>query len=165
MRGDLETARRIQFDLVPGEVFRKSDVIVQARMRPARTVGGDLYDVVDLDDERLAVIVGDVTGKGLPAALLMTSFLGSVRALVSAGLRGSELIRALNRHVCANTSGGRRRRAGLLRLRAAGRRHDPHARRPAGGAGSTGDAQALAVTEPASMRASSSRRRRPRISS
>jgi len=159
MRGDLETARRIQFDLVPGEVFRKSDVIVQARMRPARTVGGDLYD------ERLAVIVGDVTGKGLPATLLMTSFLGSVRALVSGGLRASELIRALNRHVCANTSGGRRRRAGLLRLRAAGRRHDPHARRPAGGAGSTGDAQALAVTEPASMRASSSRRRRPRISS
>jgi sigma-B regulation protein RsbU (phosphoserine phosphatase) len=53
------------------------------------------------------VIVGDVTGKGLPAALLMTSIMGSLRALLAAGLRGSELITALNRHVCANTVGGR----------------------------------------------------------
>ena len=44
MKGDLETARKIQFDLVPGEVFLKDDVVVHARMRPARTVGGDLYD-------------------------------------------------------------------------------------------------------------------------
>jgi hypothetical protein len=107
MKGDLETARRIQFDLVPGEVFQKDDVVVHARMRPARTVGGDLYDIIDLEDGRLAVIVGDVTGKGLPAALLMTSFLGGVRALLSAGLRGAELIAALNRHVCTNSSGGR----------------------------------------------------------
>jgi len=107
MKGDLETARKIQFDLVPGEVFHKDEVVVHARMRPARTVGGDLYDIVELDDRRLAVIVGDVTGKGLPAALLMTSFLGGMRALLSAGLRGSEMIAALNRHACTNSSGGR----------------------------------------------------------
>jgi sigma-B regulation protein RsbU (phosphoserine phosphatase) len=107
MKGDLETARRIQFDLVPGEVFHKQDVSVNARMQPARVVGGDLYDVIDLDDRRLALVVGDVTGKGLPAALLMTSIVGSLRALLSAGLRGSELIVALNRHVCTNSPGGR----------------------------------------------------------
>ena len=107
MKGDLETARKIQFDLVPGEAFRKNDVAVQARMRPAKAVGGDLYDVIELDDKRLAVIVGDVMGKGLPAALLMTSIVGSLRALLAAGLRGSELITALNRHVCANSAGGR----------------------------------------------------------
>jgi hypothetical protein len=107
MKGDLETARKIQFDLVPGEVFEKKGVVVHARMRPARAVGGDLYDVVDLDERRLAVVVGDVTGKGLPAALLMTSVVGSLRARLAAGLRGSELIAALNRHVCANTAAGR----------------------------------------------------------
>jgi phosphoserine phosphatase RsbU/P len=49
-----------------------------------------------------------VTGKGLPAAMLMASALGSVRALSSAGFRGRELIAALNRHVCTtNTSGDR----------------------------------------------------------
>jgi hypothetical protein len=107
MKGDLETARKIQFDLVPGEAFRRSDVVIQARMRPARSVGGDLYDIIDLDERRLAVVLGDVTGKGLPAALLMTSVVGSLRALLSAGLRGGELIAALNRHVCANSPSGR----------------------------------------------------------
>jgi serine phosphatase RsbU (regulator of sigma subunit) len=108
MKGDLETARKIQFDLVPGETFRKHDAVVHARMRPAKIVGGDYYDVLELDERRLAVIVGDVTGKGLPAAMLMASVLGSMRALCSAGLRGCELIAALNRHVCTtNTSGER----------------------------------------------------------
>lgn len=108
MKGDLETARKIQFDLVPGEIFRKNDAVVQARMRPAEIVGGDLYDVFDLDEKRLAVIVGDVTGKGLPAAMLMASVLGSVRALCTAGLRGGELIAALNRHVCTSNASGDR---------------------------------------------------------
>jgi len=107
MKGDLEAARKIQFSLVPGERFRKKDVVVQARMRPAKIVGGDYYDVLELDERRLAVIVGDVAGKGLPAAILMASVAGSVRALCSAGLRGSELITALNKHVCTSTSGGR----------------------------------------------------------
>jgi serine phosphatase RsbU (regulator of sigma subunit) len=108
MKGDLETARKIQFDLVPGEIFRKNDTVVHARMRPAKIVGGDFYDVIELDERRLAVIVGDVTGEGLPAAMLMASVLGSVRALCTAGLRERELIAALNKHVCAtNTSGDR----------------------------------------------------------
>ncbi len=106
MKGDLETARRIQFDLIPGESFRKDDLVVQARMQPARTVGGDYYDMRDLGDGRVALFLGDVAGKGLPAALLMTSVLGSVRALLAAGLRGKALVAALNRHVCEN-SGGR----------------------------------------------------------
>ncbi len=107
MKGDLETARKIQVGLVPGEVFRKNDAEVQARMRTARAVGGDYYDVLELDEKRLALIVGDVAGKGLPAALLMASVVGSTRALSSAGLRGDALIAALNRHVCTNTSAGR----------------------------------------------------------
>jgi serine phosphatase RsbU (regulator of sigma subunit) len=107
MKGDLETARKIQLDLVPGETFRKNNAVVQARMRPARIVGGDYYDLVELDERRLAVIVGDVTGKGLSAAMLMASVLGSVRALCSAGLRGSGLIAALNKHVCAEASDDR----------------------------------------------------------
>jgi hypothetical protein len=107
MKGDLEIARKIQSGLVPGEMFRKNGAEVHARMRPAKTVGGDYYDVLDLDETHLAIIVGDVTGKGLPAAMLMASVLGSARALSSAGLRGSALIVALNRHVCTNMSGSR----------------------------------------------------------
>jgi serine phosphatase RsbU (regulator of sigma subunit) len=108
MKGDLETARKIQFDLVPGEIFRKKDAVIHARMRPAKIVGGDLYDVLELDERHLGLIVGDVTGKGLPAAMLMASVLGSVRALCTAGLRGGELIAALNRHVCTSNASGDR---------------------------------------------------------
>jgi hypothetical protein len=107
MKGDLETARRIQAGLVPAEFFRKNQAEVHARMRTAKIVGGDYYDFLDLGGSGLAVIVGDVAGKGLPAAMLMASVVGSMRALASAGLRGGELIAALNRHVCTNMSGGR----------------------------------------------------------
>jgi sigma-B regulation protein RsbU (phosphoserine phosphatase) len=107
MKGDLETARKIQSALVPSEIFQKNDTAVHARMRTAKIVGGDYYDILELDKTRLAVIVGDVAGKGLPAAMLMASVVGSVRALLSAGLRGAELIGALNRHVCTNASGDR----------------------------------------------------------
>jgi hypothetical protein len=108
MKSDLETARKIQFDLVPGEIFRKNDAVIHARMRPAKIVGGDLYDVLELDERHLGLIVGDVTGKGLPAAMLMASVLGSVRALCTAGFRGGELIAALNRHVCTSNASGDR---------------------------------------------------------
>ncbi len=107
MKGDLETARKIQFDLVPAEEFGRAGVVVRARMEPARMVGGDFYDVRELPDGRVAFVLGDVTGKGLPAALLMSSLLGSMRALLSAGLRGSRLVAALNRYACEDTSGGR----------------------------------------------------------
>ena len=107
MKGDLETARKIQFDLVPGEHFEKRDVVVQARMQTARSVGGDYYDVFDLDEGHLGVLVGDVAGKGLPAALMMTAIVGSVRALLTAGVRGGKLVEALNRHVWAHTPEGR----------------------------------------------------------
>ena len=76
-------------------------------MQPAAEVGGDHYDVIELGDGRLAFVVADVAGKGLPAALLMTLLRGSLRSLLSAGLRGTALVRALNTHLVANTPGNR----------------------------------------------------------
>jgi len=58
-------------------------------MQPAAEVGGDYYDIIELGDGRLAFVVADVAGKGLPAALLMTLLRGSLRSLLSAGLRGT----------------------------------------------------------------------------
>ena len=107
MRADLETAREIQTSLVADEASRHGSVAIHARMRPAAEVGGDYYDVIDLGDGRLAFVVADVAGKGLPAALLMTLLRGSLRSMLSAGLRGTALMTALNTHLLANTPGNR----------------------------------------------------------
>lgn len=107
MRADLETAREIQTSLVAAETSQHGQVSIEARMQPAAEVGGDYYDVIDLGDGRLAFVVADVAGKGLPAALLMTLLRGSLRGLIAAGLRGTDLITALNTHLVANTPGNR----------------------------------------------------------
>jgi serine phosphatase RsbU (regulator of sigma subunit) len=107
MRADLETAREIQTSLVAAEASRHGPMSIHARMQPAAEVGGDYYDVIDLGDGRLAFVVADVAGKGLPAALLMTLLRGSLRSLLSAGLRGTALMTALNTHLVANTPDNR----------------------------------------------------------
>ncbi len=107
MKRDLETAREIQFDLVPDEEFRQDAISVRSRMRPANTVGGDYYDIVPLGEGQVAVVQGDVAGKGIPAALLMAVLQGSLRTLLSAGFRGSRLVGALNDYLDANTPSNR----------------------------------------------------------
>jgi sigma-B regulation protein RsbU (phosphoserine phosphatase) len=107
LKGDLEVARQIQFGLLPFEPYEKGGVSICTVMRPANTVGGDYFDVIELAEGRLAVAVGDVAGKGMPAALLMALLQGSLRTLLSAGLRGGELVAKLNAHLCANIPSNR----------------------------------------------------------
>jgi len=107
MKADLETARDIQFDLVPAEEFQQDQIQIQSHMRPANTVGGDYYDLMRLSENQIAVVIGDVSGKGMPAAMLMASLQGSLRTLISAGFRGKELIGKLNNHLCENTPDNR----------------------------------------------------------
>ena len=102
LKGDLEIARQIQFGLLPFEPFSRRGLSVCAAMRPANTVGGDYFDVVELQDGRIAFAVGDVAGKGIPAALLMALLQGSLRTLLSAGFRGADLVTKLNDHLNSN---------------------------------------------------------------
>jgi sigma-B regulation protein RsbU (phosphoserine phosphatase) len=102
LKGDLEIAREIQFGLVPTGPFRQNGISIHSYMRPANTVGGDYYDILDLAEGQVGIVVGDVSGKGMPAALLMALMQGSLRTLIAAGLRGSELIGKLNAYLCAN---------------------------------------------------------------
>jgi serine phosphatase RsbU (regulator of sigma subunit) len=107
LKGDLEVARQIQFGLLPFEPFAQGRLSVHSSMRPANTVGGDYFDVIDLGEGRTALVVGDVAGKGMPAALLMALLQGSLRTLVTAGLRGVTLIARLNQHLFANIPANR----------------------------------------------------------
>jgi phosphoserine phosphatase RsbU/P len=107
LKGDLEIARQIQFGLLPFEPFHREGTSVFAAMRPANTVGGDYFDIIELGERHVALAVGDVAGKGIPAALLMALLQGSLRTLLSAGLRGADLMRTLNAHLHANIPSNR----------------------------------------------------------
>jgi serine phosphatase RsbU (regulator of sigma subunit) len=96
LKGDLEIARDIQLAMLPGGLHRAGDADVCGVTRPANTVGGDFYDIITLPDGRLALAVGDVAGKGSPAALLMALLLAMLRTLVDEGLDAARLVERLN---------------------------------------------------------------------
>jgi len=82
--------------MLPGGVKTAGDATVCGVTRPANTVGGDFYDIIPLADGRLVLAIGDVAGKGSPAALLMALLLAMLRTLVDEGLETGRLIERLN---------------------------------------------------------------------
>jgi hypothetical protein len=102
LKGDLEIAREIQMGLVPSKPFHRDGFSIFCHMRPANTVGGDYYDILELAENQIGVVIGDVAGKGMPAALMMALLQGSLRTLVTAGHRGPELISKLNDYLWTN---------------------------------------------------------------
>jgi serine phosphatase RsbU (regulator of sigma subunit) len=107
LKNDLEIARDIQQAMLPGGLYRAPGVETVGMSRPANTVGGDFYDILPLGDGRLIVTVGDVSGKGSPAALLMALLLAMLRTLVDEGLEPAELVTRLNVQVCRHAPGSR----------------------------------------------------------
>ncbi len=79
---ELQRAREIQQSLLPKEIPQLPGIAVATAWRPARAVGGDYFDVLRLDGNRLAICIADVSGKGIPAALLMANVQASLRASV-----------------------------------------------------------------------------------
>jgi serine phosphatase RsbU (regulator of sigma subunit) len=81
---ELHVARRIQQASLPESVPAPEGWEIFPRYRPAREVGGDFFDFLELEDGRLGVVVGDATGKGVPAALMMSTTCGMLRAVARA---------------------------------------------------------------------------------
>ncbi len=79
---ELQRAREIQQSLLPKEIPQLPGIALATAWRPARAVGGDYFDVLRLDGNRLAICIADVSGKGVPAALLMANVQASLRASV-----------------------------------------------------------------------------------
>ena len=107
LKNDLEIAREIQQAMLPSGVYSADGVETLGFSRPANTVGGDFYDILPLGDGRLIVAVGDVSGKGSPAALLMALLLAMMRTLVDERLEPAELITRLNLQVVRHAPGSR----------------------------------------------------------
>jgi len=96
LKHDLTVARDIQRAMLPQGTYRAPGVEVHGETRPANTVGGDFFDMIPLADGRLIVALGDVAGKGSPAALLMALLLAMLRTLVDEGLAPGALLERLN---------------------------------------------------------------------
>jgi serine phosphatase RsbU (regulator of sigma subunit) len=107
LKNDLEIAREIQQAMLPSGLFTAPGVETVGQSRPANTVGGDFYDILPLDDGRVVIAVGDVAGKGSPAALLMALLLAMMRTLVDERLDPAELVTRLNVQVSRHAPGSR----------------------------------------------------------
>jgi serine phosphatase RsbU (regulator of sigma subunit) len=103
---ELLLARRVQNDLFPREGTPTGNVEFAARFIPSRQVGGDLYDVFETGDGGVAMVLGDVSGKGLSAALLMGVVQGAVRTSSDSGLATNHEYAAerLNHLLCMKTA-------------------------------------------------------------
>ena len=96
---DLRIAREIQMGLLPSSIssqIQGTGLDVHAVLKPARHVGGDLFEVLRLGPDRVLVAVGDVSGKGIPAALFMAVAMTLLRSLARQGNSLEEILRQLN---------------------------------------------------------------------
>jgi sigma-B regulation protein RsbU (phosphoserine phosphatase) len=101
---ELQSAREVQQRLFPQEGVLVAGLEYAGQCRPAESVGGDYYDFVPMHDGRLGLAVGDVSGKGVPAALLMASLQASLRGLAVANATTlSSMISKLNLLIYAAT--------------------------------------------------------------
>jgi predicted ester cyclase len=93
---ELQLARSIQQASLPKEVPSLQGWQISPYYHPAREVGGDFYDFHLLSEDRLGVVVGDATGKGVPAAFVMASARSMLRALAQASNSPGEVLRRVN---------------------------------------------------------------------
>jgi serine phosphatase RsbU (regulator of sigma subunit) len=104
---DAERALDIQEGLLPKEIPQITGYEISGAWQPARTVSGDYYDVLKFDEHRVALCIGDVVGKGMPAALLMANLQAAVRVLASASVKPEALCEQVNRLTSSNITLGK----------------------------------------------------------
>jgi phosphoserine phosphatase RsbU/P len=97
-----DQAHEIQLSLLPKEIPSFEGYEISGAWQPARTVSGDYYDVFRLDENKLAVCIADVAGKGMPAALLMANLQAAVRVLAPETASPAGLCRKLNEMLYGN---------------------------------------------------------------
>ena len=96
---ELEVARLIQQHFLPKELPDLPGWQIAAHYQPAREVGGDFYDVIPLSDGRVGFVVGDVTDKGVPAALVMSATRSVLRASAQRMIEPGIVLERVNEHL------------------------------------------------------------------
>jgi len=104
---ELEIAKQVQARLFPQHLPQVRTLDYTGRCLQARQVGGDYYDFLALGRERLGVVIGDISGKGIAAALLMANLQANLRSQCAMAIEEPErLLRSINRLFCENTADG-----------------------------------------------------------
>lgn len=107
IKSELELAESIQSNMLPS-IFpafpERSEFDIYALMDPAREVGGDFYDFFLIDNDHLAMVIADVSGKGIPAALFMMMSKILVKNYVTTGSSPAEALAAVNNTICQNNT-------------------------------------------------------------
>ena len=109
LSAELDVATEIQANMLPSlyPAFpERNDFDLYANMTPAKEVGGDLYDYMLLDDDHIMLAVGDVSGKGVPAALFMVITKTLLSSHAVQGLSPVEIFEATNNQLCENNEAG-----------------------------------------------------------
>ncbi len=104
---DFEQARAMQQALLPATIPRIEGLDVSGTWKPARDVSGDYYDLLQLSPTQLGVCIGDVAGKGMPAALLMSALQAAVRASATPEMSPAALCERVRRVIVPSLAGGR----------------------------------------------------------
>ena len=98
---ELEFAKSIQESALPHNFsFPRNDLEIFASMDPAKEVGGDFYDFFFIDTNKLCLVIADVSGKGIPAALFMMRSKAIIRSYAESGKAPSEIFRLANNGLC-----------------------------------------------------------------
>ncbi len=105
MQDELNVARDIQLSMVPHTFPQDAAIEVYATLKPAREIGGDFYDTFMVDNESLCLCVGDVSGKGAPAALFMAMTKTLIKSYVSSDMSTASIMTRVNDELCENNDG------------------------------------------------------------
>jgi len=105
LRKELEIAKNVQNFLFPESLPAGSRLRAEASYLPHHSVGGDYYDYIPLDEERFLVCIADVSGKGIPAAIMMSNFQASLHTLLRHTTNLTEVVNALNYQIYQSSKG------------------------------------------------------------
>ena len=106
LAAEMESARTVQQVLIPTEIPTVSGFDIQCVYKPAGHVGGDFFQIIPIASGGLLIAMGDVSGKGMPAAMTVSLLVGTLRTLAHFTHSPSEILDAMNQRMLARSKGG-----------------------------------------------------------
>ena len=103
---ELNVAKGIQMQTLPDDFISTKDVEIVGELKAAKEVGGDLYDYVNIDDDHVAFLIGDVSDKGVPAAMFMMKTITSFRDFATSGKMPSQILTEINSSIMKGNKAG-----------------------------------------------------------